>query len=546
MCSNRRKSILVGIMMIIATGAWAQSPSIFYSDLVSGPNTGGQNSKGAFVTVYGKGFGATRGTSTVTIGGGAADNYPVWSDTKIAFQLGANAKTGNIVVNGSGTSNGVPFTVRAGNIYFVSTSGSDSSAGSYTSPWKTIPHAKGAMKAGDITYVMAGVSQTSTDDYNASLAIESAGTAASPIALVTYPGASVTIGSATGAEFAVRTPSISGGPFAHWVLAGFILRGGNECLDLTNTNDWRIIGNDMSSPKGDGPTACVEVSDSSSNIHLLGNYIHDNSPVGASKLYHSVYFSTNTNNVEAGWNTIANNHSCRGIQFHSTSGNNQYGLSVHDNVIHGQVCDGINFATVDPSKGAIVAYNNVIYDVGLGPDPYDGSSNYACIASPGITNAGSPGTGTVDVYNNTMYNCGSRGGSSAGAISWSSGSPNFRYRNNLIYANSGEAYITSDSNTSGLSGSNNLCYGVGACPSSIASSSISSNPLVANATGHDFHLQATSPAIDKGVTISGLTTDLDGVTRPQGAAFDIGAYEYNKGTTVQKPAAPTNPVATPH
>jgi len=57
-------------------------------------------------------------------------------------------------------------------------------------------------------------------------------------------------------------------------------------------------------------------------------------------------------------------------------------------VIHGTVCDGLNFATVDPSQGAIVAYNNVIYDVGRGPDPADGSSNYACIYVANITNAG--------------------------------------------------------------------------------------------------------------------------------------------------------------
>lgn len=36
-----------------------------------------------------------------------------------------------------------------------------------------------------------------------------------------------------------------------------------------------------------------------------------------------------------------------------------------------------------------------------------------------------------------------------------------------------------------------------------------------------------SPAIDAGVTVSGLTTDARGVTRPQCATFDSGAYEYN-------------------
>ena len=46
--------------------------SLFFSDLTSGPNSGGQSGKGAYVTVFGNGFGDTQGTSTVTIGGSAA------------------------------------------------------------------------------------------------------------------------------------------------------------------------------------------------------------------------------------------------------------------------------------------------------------------------------------------------------------------------------------------------------------------------------------------------------------------------------------------
>src|SRR5512137_1512977 len=79
-----------------------QSPRIFYSDLESGPNTGGQQNQGAFVTIYGKGFGSTRGNSTVSVGGKPVAAYPVWTDSKIAFQLGAAAETGKIVVTVGG------------------------------------------------------------------------------------------------------------------------------------------------------------------------------------------------------------------------------------------------------------------------------------------------------------------------------------------------------------------------------------------------------------------------------------------------------------
>ncbi|MGO4214315.1 IPT/TIG domain-containing protein, partial [Terriglobus sp. YAF25] len=85
-------------------------PRIFFSDLLSGPVAGGQNDQGAFVTIYGSGFGSSRGTSYVTIGDVAAVSYPVWSEDKISFQLGRNAKSGQILLHtGSGpVSNGIP------------------------------------------------------------------------------------------------------------------------------------------------------------------------------------------------------------------------------------------------------------------------------------------------------------------------------------------------------------------------------------------------------------------------------------------------------
>ena len=48
---------------------------------------------------------------------------------------------------------------------------------------------------------------------------------------------------------------------------------------------------------------------------------------------------------------------------------------------------------------------------------------------------------------------------------------------------------------------------------------------------NDFHLLADSAAVDQGTDLSalGFSTDYDGVTRPQGAGWDIGAYEYCSG-----------------
>ena len=57
---------LWALVACLGTAGWAQTvPHIFYSDLESGPNTGGENNSGAYVTVFGKNFGAIRGNSTV-------------------------------------------------------------------------------------------------------------------------------------------------------------------------------------------------------------------------------------------------------------------------------------------------------------------------------------------------------------------------------------------------------------------------------------------------------------------------------------------------
>ena len=49
---------------------------------------------------------------------------------------------------------------------------------------------------------------------------------------------------------------------------------------------------------------------------------------------------------------------------------------------------------------------------------------------------------------------------------------------------------------------------------------------------YDFHLLATAPAVDQGSPDEAPMVDLDGVPRPQGAGWDLGAYEYHEGEPV--------------
>jgi hypothetical protein len=325
----------------------------------------------------------------------------------------------------------------------------------------------------------------------------------------------------------------------------------------------RLVGNYFTCKGNTAAVGCFETSQSSF-MTMYGNEVTGIVAGGAtSKVYHGVYFSTDTNHIDFGWNSIHNNNSCRAIQVHSspisgTTGYNQFDISIHDNLIHDEPCDGIVLATVDPSKGRIEVYNNLIYHVGLGPDPSDGEASYSCIRVAEYTNNGAAGTGNVEIYNNTLNDCGPHVGTFglSGSFAFASGSVGVNIRNNISYQSSGEFFTNSGGATSGLSyasSSNNIWFGGNQAAPSWSTSNITADPLFVNRSTNNLHLQTGSPAVDAGITVSsansyngyqvwnGKPTDRDGVPRPQASGYDIGAYEYFAGgSSVQKPNPPTN------
>lgn len=543
--------VLAALWAALPGQAQTQPPRIFFTDLESGPSAGGENNNGAILSIYGNFFGSTQGSSTVTVGGGAVAAYKLWSNTRISVAIGPAAASGNIIVTVGGLrSNAMPFAVRPGNIYCVSTSGSDSNPGTFVGGcWATLLKARDATATGDIVYVRNGVAQTGNDGsgWHTSMLIRNGGSAGTPKAMVVYPGESATIGDPTGANdilYGVRTTADSGSNPGYYVLAGFKLRGRVSGIQGGQANNYRVIANEIECPNGDGPDGCVEVS-GSNYWSFYGNEVTNvstNLGSGSGKQYHAVYFTTDSNHIDVGWNHIHDNRTCRALQFHSSpvggsSGQNQYDLHVHDNLIHGDACDGINFATIDPSKGPVEAYNNVIYDVGIGPSPPDGDANYAGIYFAGTANNGPHGSGTAEVYNNSFYTVGTHPGAYGdnGAIAVNPANGSVRLRNNVFYTSG--PYL--EHNSGGIVCDTNLWYGNGGSPAACSTNAINKDPLYAGAATGNLSVLAGSPVIDAGLNL-GLATDYAGVLRPQGVAYDLGAFEFPGSVTVQKLNPPRN------
>jgi hypothetical protein len=555
--------LMMSIVVCYAVPVLAGSPVIFYSDLVSGPNTGGENNNGAFVTIWGRNFGNSQGASFVTVGGGSVDNYREWSDTRICFQLGHNAKTGAISVTTSeGTGVGDIFTVRTtGTIYFVDINASSGGDGSFSSPWDN-PHVWYInMSAGDICYFREGIYPGQYGDktggyqwvFNTSSCNQ--GTETNPIAFVAYPGETVVF-DASGSN----APTSNFGPywqndFPDWiVISKFNLKAYNQCVGSAGMG-CRIVGNDC---EGLTTGDCPQMGSIGVNRKgwVLGNKIHG----GRTHCHydHAIYIGgcPYSGNVYIGWNHIYDNDFDYGplvsINMEGTRcGEGEYVKNIYfyNNIIDSSSypCRGLvqyllGYTSDEPKEQcpAVYIYNNQFIECGM--------AGHAALT---VEN------GKSYIYNNTFYN--TKGDQYAVyLLAASTGNSNAwlydaEVVNNIIHVDSGVSnYIRVDTNypRDGVSKvvlSNNCYFGDGPFAGTTGHTdphSINADPKFMNPEGRDFSLQSDSLCLNTGISIVSpiVINDINGVPRPQGGEYDIGAYEYGTGSSPPPPDDDTPPL----
>ncbi len=244
-----------------------------------------------------------------------------------------------------------------------------------------------------------------------------------------------------------------------------------------------ISGNEIYSIARNDRDADFAISsvDVTNAITVTRNYLHD-LPAGG------IQIAEGANNSVISYNIIR-----------------KYGTTTKD---PGSVSEGL-FAAIRIGGGGwgvtgVKALNNVIAEGAL-----------PRTASHGAISVVSSDTSNILVQNNIFFN-------NSNKDVYMEGQSNIHFDNNLYYKSSFTNNWFDDTNFSTLAAWQN--------GASMDSHSLDKNPLFNNASGTysqptDFKLQATSPAINAGASVS-LTTDYAGTSVPQGSVPDIGAYEY--------------------
>ncbi len=385
-----------------------------------------------------------------------------------------------------------------GATYYVATNGNNTNSGtSLASPWQTVAHAVTTMNAGDTTYVRGGT-------YNEGLIqFSKSGTQSAQIKLLNYPGEAPIINGIDPQQLhriILMHGSGSQNPMGWITIEGFEIRNCWNGIKMHNGHD----------------------------ITIRRNWIHHNLDQG---------ILGNGTRVSIDRNII--NH------------NGQFITNPTSNLEHGIYGNGT----------AWTISNNLIYDnlvLGIQQNG-SASSNYDPAQHPGPEFALSH---DWVVANNTI----AYQHNSAGMVVWGGNCDNTRIENNIFYENGVTASgtngvtFTSISGTTGVSIRNNISYASGTGSSNFLGTGATegvhytqsgnivnvSNPAFVNGgnnalpTSPDFHLQSGSPAINSGLTVSEVTFDFDGTSRPQGTAYDIGADEF----VASGPTAPSSLIAT--
>lgn len=534
----------------VCAASCSDQPKILYTDIFSGPNSGGENNNGAYLSIFGKNFGINSGLGTTTkvyINGVEVADYKYLGASKglpsiqqLSVQVGqVSSGIVQVEVDGISSNSDHSFTVQPGNIYYVSLSGSDATgiANEITQPYRTLQDANNngvwndKALPGDFIILRGGQwfdvglddrflrlkSNTGTPP-NGSL-----GTG--PITIMGYPGEDVHIHSATRGAIHNRGNADE----AKWiVISGLRIEGGdNSNVDAPinmqwGSDDWRVINNELfdwnamdQDINGQRTEArAAGIAGNGNRVKILGNSIHG---IGGGTKNHGIYLDFDGNpssvdDIQVAWNHIYNHTGGNLIQLYGALGSLS-NVSIHNNLLHDGTRYGINLGA--GSDLNIHVWNNIIYNTAFAGLRMDCSN-----------------TENMLIYHNVFFNVDTANVTGAIRNDWEMQNASFEFKNNIVVPSpSSKGYIGTGSGWDAANFENNIWHGKGIPPSldtNPVGSGTEVDPLFANTANNNFRLTLGSPGIDTAIPLSSITidTDFDSMLRSEGTAPDVGAFEY--------------------
>lgn len=426
--------------------------------------------------------------------------------------------------------------------YYVSSAGNDSNPGSQSQPWRTIQRAANTMVAGDTVIVNTGT-------YNERVTVTRSGNAGSMITL-SASGAVNTYGFyITGNYIRVDGFTVTAQVCSWNQDAIGIYVGGDNCIIENNYAYYSPRGGIKLDPESNnctvGNNRCHRNGMVGIEIHGT-NHLIENNDIWGSIAYHT---PTGCSNDADGMRFWGSGHTIRGNHIHDISINDpeNSGYGPHIDCFQTWMGGGQTASNIVFERNKCENNNLMMYAGMIEGSSYLTFKNNIFIGYAGLNVNPSMGPNDHLIFVNndcigniSILNC------NIGSTCWPSGialqdAPYSTVKNNIFYDFRYEAYSITGSSATGLDAGYNHAYRTdGKTPTGTPRSHDlwGVDPKFVYPSGQDYHLQSTSPCIDKGTAVSGVTNDYDGIPRFQGSAYDIGAYEYASVDTTP-PAAPT-------
>jgi cysteinyl-tRNA synthetase len=419
--------------------------------------------------------------------------------------------------------------------YYVALTGDDAWDGSMAHPWRTIQYAADHVSAGDTIYVMQGT-------YNERVDITRSGASYAYLTLAAYPGDTVTV-DGTGIE----VPEYSGlvnaigvdwvriqglrvqnaGPYP--TSTGIQIEDGNQNIVednytyntlssgilVWNCTNALVDGNEVVMACNGGRNECITVG-GSNNFEVRYNTVHDSGETESGG--EGICIKDGSANGLIHHNAIHHVHRV-GLYLDAWD-KHTHDFEIYNNLVHDvDGADGFAFSSENGGLLENVAfYNNIGYDNGF--------------LGLSVTYYGDPVPSrpmhNIRIVNNTFYNNGVSGWGGGITID-NPDIQNLVVRNNIVSQNlTFQIAVGAGVPLAQLSIDHNLIDGFrDETPEETRGTDYQEGPAgFVNAAAGDFHLTASSPAIDHGSPTNAATVDYDGRTRPRGAGYDLGAFEY--------------------